>query len=376
MSQAEESDVRWMEEALRLATLGRYTVSPNPMVGAVVVVNGAIVGRGFHAKTGEPHAEIHAIRDAGSYAKGADLVVTLEPCCHHGRTPPCTEAIIRAGIKRVVVGATDPNPQVSGAGVAHLRAAGIDVVSGVCEAASRILNVAFEKWMKTRRPWIILKAGASLDGRIAVGDGTSQWITGPAARHHVHRLRASVDAILVGANTAVMDDPRLTVRDVSPLFEGAQQPEDPYRVIVDSQLRLPPNARCLVGKGAIVATSCEPASDRWAALESKGATLWHLPQEDGQVDLPGLMSRLGSNEAFKTTSVLVEGGGILAASLLRHDLVDELTLFMAPRLLGGDGIPMVGALGLSHPHDSLAWRFVDVAMCGTDVQLRAIRVRS
>ena len=245
MANATPEDARWMAEALALAERGRYTTSPNPMVGAVIVAGGQVVGRGFHARAGEPHAEVFACREAGERSAGATLYVTLEPCCHHGRTPPCVDLAIASGVQRVVVGARDPNPKVAGRGIAALRSAGIEVTQGVLATESERLNRPFNRWITQGRPWVQLKLATSLDGRIAAPTGASQWITGPEARAQGHVLRAAADAIMVGSGTALTDDPRLNVRDVTSLLDDDTPIPDPRRVIVDSRCRLPLTARCL-----------------------------------------------------------------------------------------------------------------------------------
>ncbi len=343
-----EDRTKWMERALALAERGRYTTHPNPRVGAVLVRDGVVVGEGFHARAGEPHAEVHALRAAGGRARGADMYVSLEPCDHRGRTGPCTEAIIEAGVRRVFVAAIDPNPKVAGRGVARLRAAGIEVVTDLLGARAHALNRAFERWVTTGRPWVTLKLATSLDGRIAARTGESQWITGPEARAAVHRLRAEHDAVMVGVGTALADDPRLNVRGVEPLAPGLS-PRPPARVVVDSRCRLSPAARVLQGAldGArVVVAAAHPARAKASSLRAAGAEVLELPGEGGRVDLRGLLEALGEREI---TAVLVEGGAALAASLVRGGLVDELQIFAAPMLLGGDGLAALASLGVDRP---------------------------
>ena len=360
-----------MARALALAAEGCGATSPNPMVGCVLVRDGEVVGEGHHPRAGEPHAEVFALRAGGERARGATAYVTLEPCNHHGRTPPCTEALLAAGVARVVVAAGDPNPLVAGRGLDRLRAAGVAVTTGVLAAEAHALNEAFERWITTRRPFVTLKLATSLDGRIAARTGASRWITGPAARARVHRMRADADAVLVGSGTALADDPRLTPRGVP----GPWRP--PLRVVVDSRLRVPPSALAYdpsAPGGALVATALPPDAPAARALEARGVTVWSLPSADGRVDLPALLDRLGARSPDAVTSVLVEGGGVLAAALLEAGRVDKLVLHMAPLLIGGDGLPAIGPLGLAAPADGPRWRiarFERVAPDDADLELVA-----
>jgi len=334
-------DARWMRRALRLAARGRGHVSPNPMVGAVVVKRGRVVGEGYHREVGGPHAEVHALRDAGAKARGATVYLTLEPCCHHGRTPPCTEALIAAGVARVVAAVGDPDPRVSGQGVKVLRKAGIEVEVGVLESDAWRLNEAYFKRVTTGLPFVSLKAAMSLDGKIASATGESKWITGEKARALGHRLRAEHDAVLTGVETVLADDPELTVR----LARG----RDPLRVVADSRARTPATARVLP---AIIAVTDRAPAKRVNALLAAGAEVWTLPAREGEVragsaepalslpkgvsparvDLEALLRRLAERGV---QSVLLEAGGTLAAAALAADLVDRLYLFVAPCLLGG-----------------------------------------
>jgi diaminohydroxyphosphoribosylaminopyrimidine deaminase / 5-amino-6-(5-phosphoribosylamino)uracil reductase len=326
-------DARWMARALELAARGRGLTSPNPMVGAVIVAHGQAVGEGFHAGAGGPHAEIVALAAAGARARGATLYVTLEPCNHQGRTPPCVPALIAAGVARVVAAARDPNPRVQGGGAAALRAAGIAVVLGEGEEAARDLNRAFFTAMTRLRPHVTLKAAMTLDGKIAAHDGTSRWITGEEARTEAHRLRSEADAVVVGIGTALADDPALDVR------LGTPWPREPWRVVVDSRARLPVTAR-LIGAGkpgrALVAVTDAAPAERVALLEARGVTVVACKSAGGRVDLADLAGRL---LAFDVIALLLEGGGELAAGFLAADLVDRVALFVAPRLLGGAGAP-------------------------------------
>ena len=331
-----------MSRALSLAEQGRGLTSPNPMVGAVVVRDGAVVGEGFHAEAGGPHAEIVALAAAGERARGATLYVTLEPCNHHGRTPPCTRAIRNAGVARVVTGAVDPNPHVTGGGADVLRASGIEVAVGVLDGEVRALNRAFFTAMLRRRPHVTLKSAMTLDGKIAARDGTSRWITGAEARAEAHRLRSESDAVVVGIGTALADDPALDVRLEAPW------PREPRRVVVDSQARLPVRAR-MIGAGraerAVVAVTDAAPPERVAALEAAGATVLACKSAQGRVDLVDLAARLF---ALDVIAMLVEGGAELNAAFLEAGLVDRVAIFLAPKLLGGAAAPTpVGGAGRS-----------------------------
>ena len=354
---------RWMLRALELAEQGRQTTRPNPMVGCVIVRDGESVGEGYHVRAGEAHAERNALMQAGAAARGADLIVTLEPCCHTGRTGPCTDAVINAGVARVFVGATDPNPLVSGEGVRRLRAAGIEVVEGILSTRCEKLNEVFNHWITTGTPWVTAKLATSLDGRIAAATGSSRWITGSEARREVHQMRANVDAILVGRGTALADDPLLTVRD-APLA-GAP----PLRVIVDSKLSLPMDAAVLQTTDqapTYIATSSEDA-DRIAEIEDTGATVLRLPAGDGGVDLRALLKALGGLEPRPVTSLLMEGGGVLAGQMLAARLIQRLHLHMAPGVLGGDALPAFGPLGLEAPASMPRMAIERVEHLGDDV---------
>lgn len=353
-------DAACMELALSLAARGVGTVDPNPLVGAVVVRDGRIVGMGYHRRPGEPHAEIHALRAAGPLARGGTLYVNLEPCAHHGRTPPCTEAIIAAGVRRVVAAIEDPHPRVQGQGFARLRAAGIEVTVGVGADKARHLNERFLKHAATGRPFVLLKAAVSLDGRIATRTGASRWITGPEARAVVHRLRAQYPAIMVGIGTALADDPELTARTEPPA------PRQPLRVVVDSRARLPIHARMLQAPGStlVAATEAAPAGRR-QALERAGAEVLILPARDGRVDVEALLAELGRRGI---SGVLLEGGATLNGAILDRRLVDKVMFFIAPTLIGGRDAPgAVGGTGAARMSDAV--RLVDVTWetYGTDL---------
>lgn len=325
-----------MRRALELAANGRGSVSPNPMVGAVIVRDGVVVGEGWHERVGGPHAEANALLAAGERAHGATLYCTLEPCDHVGRTPPCTRALIDAGIHRVVFATVDVNPVVDGRGVARLRDAGIEVESGVLAAEARRLNEAFEKHIVTGLPFVTLKIAMSLDGKTAARDGSSRWVTGDAARADVQRLRAAADAIMVGAGTVSTDDPSLTVRD--PGYRAAP----PLRVVVDASGRVSPSAVVFDRLAPLlVATTPRAPASRISAWSDAGAAVEVFePDVTGGVALPSLMEHLGKRDV---QGVLVEGGATLAWSLVRERLVDRVIIYVAPKFVGGVDAP--GALG-------------------------------
>ncbi|MDR9757444.1 MAG: bifunctional diaminohydroxyphosphoribosylaminopyrimidine deaminase/5-amino-6-(5-phosphoribosylamino)uracil reductase RibD [Thermacetogeniaceae bacterium] len=327
-----------MARALKLAELGRGQTSPNPLVGAVVVKNGEIVGEGYHQRAGSPHAEINALREAGERARDAVLYVTLEPCCHYGRTPPCTKAIIEAGIQEVIVGVTDPNPQVAGKGIRILKESGIKVQVGVLEEEVRRQNEAFFKYIRTKLPFVSLKAAVSLDGKIATRSGDSKWITGEEARLLVHRLRAESDAVLTGIGTVLADDPLLNVRLSG--YKGRQ----PLRIVVDSSLRIPEESQ-LVQTAAQIPTAVAVIRGNYSRekrerLEAIGVDVWELPASEGRVDLKSLLNLLGQKEIM---NLLVEAGSAINAALLESRLVDKYIIFQAPLLIGGYNAP--GAFG-------------------------------
>jgi diaminohydroxyphosphoribosylaminopyrimidine deaminase / 5-amino-6-(5-phosphoribosylamino)uracil reductase len=335
----ENSDTGYMDMALELAQKGRGFTSPNPMVGAIIVAAGKIVGRGWHKAVGGPHAEINAIEDARGQTHGATMYVTLEPCNHQGRTPPCTRAIIKAGISKVVVAMADPNPAVSGGGSAYLRKNGIAVVTGICETAAQKLNVFFIKHATTGLPYVILKCASTLDGKTATITGDSKWITGPAAREHVHHLRHAVDAILVGVDTVRADDPQLTTR------LGHGQTKDPVRIILDSRLTIPEHAGIISDNqaaGTILVTGPQAGHERRKNLLEKGVRIIETPLKNGLIDLPPLMKTLGT---MGISSILAEGGSRVAASMLNAGVVDRVCFFFAPKILAGDGIPICRGRG-------------------------------
>ncbi len=355
------ADSLWMARALRLAERGRYTTDPNPRVGCVLVRDGEVVGEGWHRRAGAPHAEIEALRAAGSAARGAACYVTLEPCCHHGRTPPCTEALIEAGVRRVVAAMEDPNPRVAGRGLARLRAAGIEITCGVLAEEAKRLNRGFVSRHRRGRPWVTAKLAASLDGRTALASGESRWITSAEARADVHRLRAAASAILTGIGTVLVDDPRLDAR-----LEG-ETVLQPLRVVVDSRLRMPAAARMLGLPGETLVAACQVEADRRARLEAAGAVVWQAPARDGRVDLDALLAELGRREI---NEVLVEAGPRLNGALVEAGLVDEWVVYLAPCLLGDEGRGLFHLPGIAHMDERIELAWVEVRRVGPDLRLR------
>ena len=356
-----------MTAALRLAAKGCGTASPNPMVGAIVVNRGRVVGRGYHLRPGLPHAEALALQRAGAQARGGTLYVTLEPCCHlKKRTAPCVPAIVRSGIRRVVIAQRDPNRLVNGRGTAALRRAGMSVTLGVARDQAETLNQAYRHWVRTQRPFVILKAAMTLDGQIATSSGEAKWITSKASRREVHRLRAQVDAVLVGIGTVLSDDPSLTARVGARLTRLAGR--QPLRVVVDSRLRMPLNARILRqaddGNTLIAVTAAAP-TERRIALQRRGIEIVVLPSQSGRVSLPALMRELGKRGI---TSLLVEGGAEINAAMLRGKLVQRVRLYMAPALLGGiDAKGMVGGKSPGRLAAALKVRNVVTRSVGGDI---------
>lgn len=355
-------DEQYMKMALELARKGEGFTSPNPMVGAVLVKDGEVVGKGYHARAGLAHAEIEALREAGEKAKGATLYVNLEPCCHHGRTGPCVEAIVAAQVKRVVLAMVDPNPLVAGKGIARLKAAGVEVAAGVLAEEAARLNEVFIKYITTGLPFVVAKAAVSLDGKIATRLGESQWITGEEARAFGHRLRHRYDAVLVGVNTVLADNPSLTAR----LPEGRGR--DPVRIVLDSSARTPPDARIITQESSaptIIAVTEEAAEERVTALSRAGAQIVVTPARKGRVDLAWLMKELAAREI---TSVLIEGGGEVHASALSAGIVDKVVFFIAPKIIGGKEAPgPVGGCGADRLAGAVTLRDVRVSRLGEDI---------
>ena len=358
MSGFTPEDHLYMARALQLAARGLYSTSPNPRVGCVIVKNGKIIGEGWHQKAGEPHAEIHALLQAGMAAQGATAYVSLEPCAHHGRTPPCADALIGAGVARVAAAAQDPNPNVSGQGLARIKAAGIEAQCGLLEPEARALNAGFFKRMVYGHPLLRIKTASSLDGRTALSSGESKWITGDAARADVHRLRARSCAILTGIGTVLADNPQLNVR-------GVDTARQPVKVIVDSSLRTPPDAAILQGAKTLVACAA-PDAKKAAALEAAGAEILCLPGSDGKVDLHALLSRLaqkGVNE------LMTEAGPRLNGALIAAGLADEWVQYLAPCLLGAAARPLFDLNEPASMQQRLSWKLADQRMLGGDLRL-------
>jgi diaminohydroxyphosphoribosylaminopyrimidine deaminase / 5-amino-6-(5-phosphoribosylamino)uracil reductase len=355
---------REMARALRLAARGRGRVSPNPMVGALVVRDGSVVAEGWHEGPGLAHAEAAALARAGDAARGATVYSTLEPCDHEGRTPPCTNALISAGVRRVVVAAQDPNPLVDGGGIARLRRAGIDVVTGVLEDESHRLNEAFDKHVRTGLPFATLKMAASLDGKVAASDGTSRWISGPESRADAHALRSVSDAIGVGAGTALADDPYLTARDVP------STGRIPLRVLVDARGRVPATGNLFDGSApTLVATTQRAPAQRRADWEEFGAQVLVLDEAPGGVDVRALMEALGKRDV---QGLVLEGGPTLAWSFVQAGLIDKVILYLGALLVGGSDAPTVlGGRGFAPLAEALRLQAPSVRKLGDDLRVEA-----
>ena len=354
------ADQQHMSEALRLAEKGLFTAAPNPRVGCVIVRDGEVLGAGWHEQAGGPHAEIMALRAAGARARGATAYVSLEPCCHHGRTPPCVGALIEAGIARVVAAMQDPNPMVAGRGLSGLRAAGIRVESGLMRNEARALNIGFVARMERGRPWVRMKIAASLDGRTALTNGQSQWITGPEARRDGHAWRARACALLTGIGTVRDDDPQLNVREV----ETTRQP---LKVVVDSRLELPLSAKLLESGKVLVAAAVNDTA-AIAALRAQGAEVLVLPNTRGKVGLTELMHELARRSI---NEVHIEAGFKLNGSLLGEGLVDELLIYLAPSILGDSACGMFSLPGIADLAHKRLVEFSDVRTIGSDIRILA-----
>jgi len=359
---ARADDNRFMSVALELAALGRGKTSPNPMVGAVIVRNGRIVAEGYHRKAGSDHAEVAALKKAGGQARGATVYVTLEPCCHTGQTGPCTEALIRAGVSRVVFASVDPDPRVKGKGARQLRSAGLEVTSGVLRKEAERLNDVFYGYHRLGRPFVTLKLAMTLDGRIATRAGDSQWITSSTSRRFAHRLRAEADAVLVGAGTLRRDNPSLTVR----LARG----RNPFRVVVSGRAPVPKASRLFTDNRdarTIIAASPERVARLGKDKAFRGVTFWNVKTKAGRVDIADLVSQAG---AFGLRHLLVEGGAALATAFLQVELVDRLVFMIAPKLLG-DGVNAVGDLGIRKLSEHVLLTDTMVGGSGTDLIIQA-----
>ncbi|WP_421621851.1 bifunctional diaminohydroxyphosphoribosylaminopyrimidine deaminase/5-amino-6-(5-phosphoribosylamino)uracil reductase RibD [Alkalilimnicola ehrlichii] len=361
MSGFSPADNLFMGRALRLARRPQQPPHPNPAVGCVLVRDGLIVGEGWHERAGEPHAEVMALHRAGEQASGATAYVTLEPCSHHGRTPPCSEALLAAGVVRVVAAMTDPNPQVAGRGLRRLRAAGLEVATGLMAEQAAALNPGFTQRMRTGRPWLRLKSAASLDGRTAMASGESRWITSPQARADVHRWRARSDAMLTGIGTVLADDPRLDVRDA-----GIEAPRQPRRCVLDRDLRTPADAVLLRGEGATLFHGPDVAAGQIRRLTDAGAHCVALPLADGRLDLGAALDWLGGQGC---NEVLVEAGPTLGGALSRAGLVDEWLLYLAPHLMGDAARPLLHWPGLETMSQRQPLRVQDCRLVGPDLRL-------
>jgi len=350
------NDEVYMKKALDLARQAEGWTSPNPMVGAVLVRDGRIVGQGFHQRAGGPHAEVHALAEAGEAARGSTLYVTLEPCSHHGRTPPCVEAILKAQVSRVVAAMTDPNPRVDGTGLARLKSEGVDVTSGVLEEEARTLNEVFVKYISAQLPFVAVKGAITLDGKIATRTGSSKWITGQAARGMSQQLRHRYDAILVGIGTVLADDPQLTCRI------SDRPVRQPTRIVIDSHLQVPLEAQVVrVADAPTIIYTANGSGEKADILRRQGVTVVPCPDGEGRVDLVGVLQDLAAREI---TGVLVEGGGEINGSLLDRCLVDKIYTFIAPKVVGSQLAPgMFGGRGIDEmtgaiPLDKVTWEQV------------------
>jgi diaminohydroxyphosphoribosylaminopyrimidine deaminase/5-amino-6-(5-phosphoribosylamino)uracil reductase len=365
------NDEQFMQMALDLAAQGRGYTSPNPLVGAVVVQNGIVAGRGFHQFAGGAHAEVHAIDAAGDAARGATLYVNLEPCNHTGRTPPCTRKIVAAGLRRVVIAMRDPNPQVAGGGAEFLESQGVEVACGVCEEQAQRLNEVFVKYIRTGRPFVTAKCAATLDGQLATRNGDSKWVTGEESRAFVHELRHASDAIMVGVGTIAADDPLLTAR----LRDRPSR--DPIRIILDARLRIAPTARVLNHRSEaetiLVAGTEAPASAR-ERIPTKGVRVIDADMRDGRLDLDRLMDQLGR---MGVTSILIEGGGRTLGSAFRSGVVDKVCFFYAPLLSAGDdGVPICRGAGAETMRDCIRLERIRTRRFGDDVMIEGYVIRN
>jgi diaminohydroxyphosphoribosylaminopyrimidine deaminase / 5-amino-6-(5-phosphoribosylamino)uracil reductase len=359
-----ELDRRWMVRALELAREGLYSAAPNPRVGCVIARGDTLLGEGFHARTGGPHAEVEALAAAGADARGATAYLGLEPCSHHGRTPPCAEALVAAGVARVVAALKDPNPSVSGQGFETLRAAGIDVAVGLLADEARALNAGFISRMRRRRPRVTVKLAASLDGRTAMPSGESRWITGSAAREDVQRLRGESCAVVTGIGTVLADDPRLDLRLPDSQTRGRQ----PLRVVLDGDLRISSSARTLQPPGSALIFARRADSATATALRAAGAGVEALPAGAGGLDLEVLLERLAGREC---NEVMVEAGPTLAGAFAAAGLADRLVVYLAPVLMGAGARGMFTLPGLARMSERLQWRFTDVRRLGEDLRITA-----
>ncbi len=360
----EARDAFYMQQAIELSKNGMGFVNPNPLVGAVIVKENRVVGKGWHEYFGGPHAEVNAIREAGSETEGATIYVTLEPCSHYGKTPPCSLAIIQSKFARVVVGSVDPNPLVAGKGIEMIRQAGIEVQSGIMEKEVLELNEVFFKFIRTKLPFVVMKTAISLDGKIATATGDSHWISGEASRKRVHQLRNQYSAVMVGINTALKDDPLLNVRDV----EGKSK--NPVRIVVDSLARIPLQSKLLNTPEiaeTIIAVTNHASESKINALKEKGATVFVCPEVKGRVDLSFLMKELATRDI---DSILLEGGGTLNFEALRQGVVDKLIAFVAPKILGGkEALTSVEGTGFASLPEAVQIENLKAESSGEDIMI-------
>ncbi|MEG2291361.1 MAG: bifunctional diaminohydroxyphosphoribosylaminopyrimidine deaminase/5-amino-6-(5-phosphoribosylamino)uracil reductase RibD [Clostridium sp.] len=356
-------DKYYMDIALSLARKGKGMVNPNPIVGAVIVKNKKIIAKGYHEKYGETHAEVNAFKNAEENVFGATMYITLEPCSHYGKTPPCVDKIIENKIARVVIGMVDPNPLVSGKGIKKLRDAGIDVMVGVLEEECRKANEVFIKYIEKKKPFVVLKSAMSLDGKIATAFGESKWITGKKSRREVHKLRNDLSAIMVGVDTVIMDNPQLTCR----MLEG----RNPTRIIVDSELRIPKNSKVLENINdikTIIATTQKVEKEKVDYLEKLGVVIIKTKSKDGKVNLKELMIRLGE---LKVDSILLEGGATLNYSAIEAKIIDKILIYVAPKIIGGvKSKTPVGGNGIEQLKDAFKVKDLNVSIVGEDILLQ------
>jgi diaminohydroxyphosphoribosylaminopyrimidine deaminase/5-amino-6-(5-phosphoribosylamino)uracil reductase len=356
------ADFKYMKRALTLARKGIGSTSPNPAVGCVIVKGDTIIGEGWHKKAGEPHAEINALNIAGEAARGAEVYVTLEPCCHAGKTPPCSEAIIKAGVRRVVAGMLDPNPRVNGGGLAALKKAGIETSCGVTEEACRAINLPFIKHVTTGLPYVTYKCAMTLDGNIATITGESRWISCEESRKYVHRMRSRMDAVMVGVDTVIADNPQLTVRHV--------RGKNPLRVIVDTRLRTPESVIVLsdrLSSKTIIATAESNPRVHLRYLK-QGASIVVCDEYDGRVSMKDLLQKLGK---MGIQSILLEGGSRLAGDMLQHGLIDELVFFVAPKIIGNNGFAPFAMQDITSMGQAIKLVFTNVSHSGADLIIHA-----
>ena len=356
-----QQDSEFMARALQLAAQGLYSTQPNPRVGCVLVKEGQIIGEGWHQRAGGPHAEVHALQQAGVNAKGATAYVTLEPCCHQGRTPPCSQALVEAGVKRVVAAMSDPNPEVAGKGMQQLSDQGIDTDTGLMQAEAEALNPGFISRMSRGRPWVTCKMAMSLDGRTAMASGESKWITGAEARHQVHLLRARSSAIITGIGTVLADDPSLNVRLDDRTPEGGWI--NPVRVVLDPNLSLPVDAKLLQQVGRTIVVTATKDTEREAELQDAGAEVIYLPAPGGRIDLDELMIHLANEEM---NEVLLETGATLSGAMLNAGLIDELKIYMAAHVMGDNARGLFNLPDLEQMDQRIDLNITDIRAVGKD----------